>query len=156
MCGFAGFFSGPWPGDAAALRLKDMTDAIAHRGPDSEGQWLDSDAAVALGHRRLSIVELSVAGAQPMQSASGRYVIAFNGEIYNHQDLRTELDQCGRAPAWRGHSDTETLLAGFDAWGIHATVERTVGMFAFAVWDRQARTLTLARDRLGEKPLYYG
>lgn len=156
MCGFAGFFSGAWPGDAAALRLKAMTDAIAHRGPDAEGQWLDADAAIGLGHRRLSIVELSAAGAQPMQSASGRYVIAFNGEIYNHLDLRAELEQVGRAPAWRGHSDTETLLAGFDAWGIRATVERAVGMFAFAVWCRQGRTLTLTRDRLGEKPLYYG
>ena len=156
MCGFTGFFSGVWLGDTASTRLKAMTDAIAHRGPDSEGQWLDADVAIALGHRRLSIVELSAAGAQPMQSASGRYVMAFNGEIYNHLDLRAELDRAGHAPAWRGHSDTETLLAGFDAWGIRPTVERTLGMFAFAVWDRQARTLTLARDRLGEKPLYYG
>lgn len=123
MCGFAGFFSGAWPGDAAPLRLKAMTDAIAHRGPDSEGQWLDADAAIALGHRRLSIVELSAAGAQPMQSASGRYVIAFNGEIYNHLDLRAALEQGEHAPRWRGHCDTETLLAGFDAWGIRATVE---------------------------------
>jgi asparagine synthase (glutamine-hydrolysing) len=156
MCGFAGFLSSAWPGDAAPLRLKAMTDAIAHRGPDSQGQWLDADAAIALGHRRLSIVELSAAGAQPMPSASGRYVLAFNGEIYNHLDLRDELEQTGRAPAWRGHSDTETLVAGFDAWGIRATVERAVGMFAFAVWCRHTRTLTLARDRLGEKPLYYG
>ena len=144
MCGFAGFLSGAWPADAAPLRLKVMTDAIAHRGPDSEGQWLDADAAIALGHRRLSIVELSAAGAQPMQAASGRYVLAFNGEVYNHMDLRAELEQAGRAPAWRGHSDTETLLAGFDAWGIRATVERAVGMFAFAVWCRHTRTLTLA------------
>ena len=156
MCGFAGFFSGAWPGDAAPLRLKAMTDAIAHRGPDAEGQWLDADAAIGLGHRRLAIVELSAAGAQPMLSASGRYVLAFNGEIYNHLDLRAELDKSARAPAWRGHSDTETLLAGFDAWGIRATVERAVGMFAFAVWCRQTRALTLGRDRLGEKPLYYG
>lgn len=156
MCGFGGFFGGAWPGDMAPIRLKAMTDAIAHRGPDSEGQWLDADAAIGLGHRRLSIVELSAAGAQPMHSASSRYVLAFNGEIYNHLDLRAELEQCGRAPAWRGHSDTETLLAGFDAWGILATVERAVGMFAFAVWCRQTRTLTLARDRLGEKPLYCG
>ena len=156
MCGFAGFFSGQWPADAALAYLKAMTNVIASRGPDSEGHWLDADAAIGLGHRRLSIVELSAAGAQPMRSASGRYVIAFNGEIYNHLDLRAELDQRGRASGWRGHSDTETLLAGFDAWGIRATVERGVGMFAFAVWDRQARALTLARDRLGEKPLYYG
>ena len=156
MCGLAGFFSGAWPGVAAPVRLKAMTDAIAHRGPDSEGQWLDADAAIALGHRRLAIVELSAAGAQPMLSASGRYVLAFNGEIYNHLDMRAELEQSGRAPAWRGHSDTETLLAGFDAWGIRATALRAIGMFAFAVWCRQTRTLTLARDRLGEKPLYYG
>lgn len=112
MCGFAGFLSGPWAGDVAPLRLNAMTDAIAHRGPDSEGQWLDADAAIALGHRRLPIVELSAAGAQPMQSASGRYVMAFNGEIYNHMDLRAELEKAGHAAAWRGHSDTETLLAG--------------------------------------------
>lgn len=156
MCGFAGFFGGGWAGDVAPVRLRAMTNAIAHRGPDSEGQWLDADAGIALGHRRLSIVDLSAAGAQPMASASGRYVLAFNGEIYNHTDLRAELEGSARAPAWRGHSDSETLLAGFDAWGIGATTERAVGMFAFAVWCRQTRTLTLARDRMGEKPLYYG
>lgn len=156
MCGLAGFFGGPWPGDSASQRLRGMTDAITRRGPDSDGQWLDADAAIGLGHRRLAIVELSDAGAQPMTSAPGRYVLAFNGEIYNHMDLREELLRQGKAPAWRGHSDTETLLAGFEAWGIRGTVERAVGMFAFSVWDRQAHTLTLARDRLGEKPLYYG
>lgn len=156
MCGFTGFFGGQWPADGAQARLKGMTDLIANRGPDSEGHWLDADAGIALGHRRLAILELSAAGAQPMASAAGRYVIAFNGEIYNHLDLRVELDKGGHVPTWRGHSDTETLLAGFEAWGIQGTVERAVGMFAFAVWDRQARTLTLARDRLGEKPLYYG
>lgn len=156
MCGLAGFFGGRWPGDSASHQIKAMTDAIANRGPDSDGQWMDADAAIGLGHRRLSIVELSSAGAQPMVSVTGRYVFAFNGEIYNHLDLREELARSEQAPHWRGHSDTETLLAGFDAWGIRATVERTVGMFAFSVWDRQARVLTLARDRLGEKPLYYG
>jgi asparagine synthase (glutamine-hydrolysing) len=156
MCGFAGFFGGQWPADGAQARLKGMTDLIANRGPDSEGHWLDPDAGIALGHRRLAILELSPAGAQPMTSAGGRYVIAFNGEIYNHLDLRVELDKGEHGPAWRGHSDTETLLAGFEAWGIQGMVERAVGMFAFGVWDRQARTLTLARDRLGEKPLYYG
>ena len=156
MCGFAGFLGGGWQADTAKAQLRLMTNAIANRGPDSEGQWLDADAAIALGHRRLAVVELSAAGAQPMHSATGRYVLAFNGEIYNHLDMRAELEQTGRAPAWRGHSDTETLLAGFDAWGIRATVERTVGMFAFALWCRQTRTLTLARDRVGEKPLYYG
>lgn len=156
MCGFAGFLGGPWPGDAAPKRLKAMTDAIAFRGPDADGRWLDADAAIGLGHRRLAIVDLSAAGAQPMHSASSRFVLAFNGEIYNHLDLRTELEKAGSAPTWRGHSDTETLLAGFDAWGIRATLERALGMFAVAVWCRQTRTLTLARDRLGEKPLYYG
>lgn len=156
MCGIAGFFSGHWRGDSAPQHLKAMTDAIVNRGPDAAGQWLDADAAIGLGHRRLSVVELSEAGAQPMSSVSGRYVLVFNGEIYNHLDLRAELAQSGAAAGWRGHSDTETLLAGFEGWGIRTTVERSVGMFAFAVWDRQNRTLTLARDRMGEKPLYYG
>jgi len=140
-----------------------MALTIGHRGPDDAGTWADEQAGIALGHRRLSIVDLSPAGHQPMPSASGRYVIAFNGEIYNHLVLRKELEamDCRASLAmteagWRGHSDTETLLAGFDAWGIQATVERCIGMFAFAVWDRQERTLTLGRDRLGEKPLYYG
>lgn len=156
MCGFTGYFSGQWPGEQALPRLARMTATLTHRGPDSDGHWLDADAGIALGHRRLAIVDLSPAGAQPMPSPCGRYVVAFNGEIYNHGMLRTELARSGMAPTWRGHSDTETLLAGFEAWGIQATVERAVGMFAFAVWDRQARTLTLGRDRLGEKPLYYG
>ena len=112
MCGCAGFLATPWPGDAAPARLKATTDVIAHRGPDSEEQWLDADAAIALGHRRLSIVELSVVGALLMQLASGRYVMAFNGEISNHMDLRAELEQAGPVSAWRGHSNTETLLAG--------------------------------------------
>lgn len=156
MCGLAGFLGGQWSGDSVSQCLKAMTDAIVRRGPDAEGQWMDMEGAIGLGHRRLSIVDLSAAGAQPMFSASGRYVIAFNGEIYNHMDLREDMQAQGGAPAWRGHSDTETLLAGFDAWGIRATVERAIGMFAFAVWDRQSRTLTLARDRMGEKPMYYG
>lgn len=129
-----------------------MGEAIAHRGPDDSGVWLDADAGIGLSHRRLSILDLSPAGHQPMASASGRYVIAFNGEIYNHLGLRRQLDD----PAWRGHSDTETLLAGFESWGIEQTLQRAVGMFAIALWDRETRTLTLARDRLGEKPLYYG
>jgi asparagine synthase (glutamine-hydrolysing) len=133
-----------------------MTRALTHRGPDDEGVWVDAEAGIGLGHRRLSIVDLSLAGHQPMISASGRYVITFNGEIYNHAELRAELLGQGHEVAWRGHSDTETLLAGFDAWGIKATLQRASGMFAFGVWDKQDRTLTLARDRLGEKPLYYG
>ena len=129
-----------------------MATALALRGPDDAGAWCEQ--GVGLGHARLSIVDLSAAGHQPMHSASGRFVIAFNGEIYNHEDLRAELATA--APTWRGHSDTETLLAGFEAWGVEPTVRRAVGMFAFAVWDRRDRTLTLGRDRLGEKPLYYG
>ena len=158
MCGFAGFLGGDgWhDGGACHATLARMTDAMHARGPDDAGYWLDPEARVALGHRRLAIVDLSPAGHQPMPSASGRWMIAFNGEIYNHLDLRQELHASGLAPAWRGHSDTETLLAGFDAWGVRETVERAVGMFAFAVWDRASAVLTLARDRLGEKPLYYG
>jgi asparagine synthase (glutamine-hydrolysing) len=133
-----------------------MTRALAHRGPDSDGAWFDEAAGLALGHRRLAIVDLSPAGAQPMQAVSGRWVMAFNGEIYNHLQLRAELEKASLAPVWRGHSDTETLLAGFDAWGIRATIEKCVGMFAMAVWCRQTQSLTLVRDRLGEKPLYYG
>jgi asparagine synthase (glutamine-hydrolysing) len=133
-----------------------MSRALAHRGPDDEGVWVDADAGIGFGHRRLSIVDLSPAGHQPMISASGRYVITFNGEIYNHAELRTELRAEGHETAWRGHSDTETLLAGFDAWGVKRTLQVASGMFAFGLWDRQERTLTLARDRLGEKPLYYG
>ncbi len=145
--------------DAEAVASR-MATKIASRGPDSYGSWADIDVGIALAHRRLSIVDRSTAGHQPMFGSSGRYVIAFNGEIYNHLDLRTKLDNASigetAALEWRGHSDTETLLAGFAAWGIRATVEQCIGMFAFAVWDRQERVLSLVRDRLGEKPLYYG
>ena len=136
--------------------LPRMTDALVHRGPDDRGDWFDPEAGIALGHRRLSILDLSPAGHQPMASASGRWVIAFNGEIYNHLDLRGSLEAARQAPSWRGHSDTETLLAAFEAWGVEATLKRCGGMFAFALWDRQERCLWLARDRFGEKPLYYG
>ena len=158
MCGIAGFITAGDGNSPELMRqlLVAMSNAVNHRGPDDEGSWSDAQAGVWLGHRRLSIVDLSLAGHQPMQSASGRYIIAFNGEIYNHLSLRQEIDAAGEAPSWRGHSDTETFLQGFDFWGIQNTVERAVGMFAFAVWDRQNRTLTLGRDRLGEKPLYYG
>src|SRR3954471_7803543 len=158
MCGISGFLRSSASAGPDALRAASagMTDAIAHRGPDGEGCWVDAEAGIALGHRRLAIVELSEAGAQPMASASGRYQLSYNGEIYNHLELRRVLEEAGRAPNWRGHSDTETLLAGFEAWGVEECLRRAVGMFAFGLWDRRERTLTLARDRLGEKPLYYG
>ena len=158
MCGFAGFLGTHQTGQASddLPTLERMGNAIAHRGPDDSGLWADAAARIGLSHRRLAIVDLSAAGHQPMHSASGRYVLAFNGEIYNHMELRAELGKDGLAPAWRGHSDTETLLAGFAAWGIQETVVRAIGMFAIAVWDREDRKLTLIRDRLGEKPLYYG
>lgn len=155
MCGIAGFF-GFKHLTQPAQTLADMTASLAHRGPDAQGVWFDSDAQIALGHRRLAIVDLSVAGQQPMTSACGRYICVFNGEIYNHQALRQDLERTGVAPDWRGHSDTETLLAGFAQWGIEATLQKTVGMFAIALWDKQERSLTLMRDRMGEKPLYYG
>lgn len=158
MCGITGFL---WPagqsqGQDAETRLQAMMTAIAHRGPDSQGQWIDRDAGVALGHLRLAIVDLSPAGHQPMVSACGRYRIVYNGEIYNHRKLRAELEEAGHAPDWRGTSDTEVLLAGVTAWGFEETLARTQGMYAIALWDRETRRLTLARDRLGEKPLYYG
>lgn len=153
MCGIVGFVGSAASGgimDAKQLAL-DMARTLRHRGPDSEGAWVDG-AGVALAHRRLSILDLSSAGDQPMASESGRFVLIFNGEIYNHLDLRKELQQ----ENWRSHSDTETLLAAFQAWGIQKTLQRVAGMFALALWDRRARSLTLARDRFGEKPLFYG
>lgn len=156
MCGIAGFLSLGMTGEAAAAQLKAMTDSIAHRGPDGEGAWFDDSVGLALGHRRLAIIDLSPAGAQPMTSPSGRYVTVYNGEIYNFEELRTELAGLGAAPVWNGHSDTEVMLAAFDRWGIPDTLSRLNGMFALAIWDRKRRVLTLARDRFGEKPLYYG
>lgn len=152
MCGFAGFLTTAGL-DSFEATLSRMADAIRHRGPDDSGLWADSTAGIGLAHRRLSIVDLSPAGHQPMVSATGRYVVVFNGEIYNHLTLRKDLF---RAKTWRGHSDTETLLAGFEVWGVIATIQRAIGMFAIAVWDRESQTLTLVRDRIGEKPLYYG
>jgi asparagine synthase (glutamine-hydrolysing) len=157
MCGLTGLWQ---PKGCAAKQVRDivlrMADTLVHRGPDDAGVWVDKSAGVALGHRRLAILDLSPAGHQPMVSVRGRLVIAFNGEIYNHLALRQQLQAQGAAPAWRGHSDTETLLAAIEAWGIEATLKKAVGMFALALWNRETRTLTLARDRMGEKPLYYG
>ncbi|HEX5818292.1 MAG TPA: asparagine synthase (glutamine-hydrolyzing) [Gemmatimonadales bacterium] len=153
MCGIVGVL-GPSHVDEAVLQS--MCRAVHHRGPDDSGTWLDGEAGVGLGHARLSILDLSCAGHQPMLSAGGRYAMVFNGEIYNHLELRAEIARRAGAIAWRGHSDTETLLAAIEVWGLEATLVRAVGMFAIALWDRERRTLALARDRLGEKPLYYG
>jgi asparagine synthase (glutamine-hydrolysing) len=152
MCGIVGFVDRD-SGVESAQRLEGMIASIAHRGPDDSGMWFDSKHGIALGHKRLSILDLSSAGHQPMESSCGRYVIIFNGEIYNHLELRSTLKH---DVAWRGHSDTESLLAHFTDFGIVATIESAVGMFAFAVWDRFEKDLYLARDRIGEKPLYYG
>jgi asparagine synthase (glutamine-hydrolysing) len=155
MCGLTGFWH---PGVAAELSaIEAMAIAIRHRGPDAGGTWLDSVAGLALGHRRLSIIDLSAAGTQPMRSHCGRYVISFNGEVYNFEAVRAELRAHGLAPAhWRGHSDTEVVLEAIAAWGLEVALGKFVGMFALAVWDRERRSLHLARDRMGEKPLYYG
>lgn len=153
MCGIAGFFSpGGIKGEAATIRR--MTDTLIHRGPDDGGVWQDARAGVALGNRRLAIVDLSPEGHQPMHSADGRYVLAFNGEIYNFPALRGELEGLGHT--FRGHSDTEVMLAAFTEWGVDEALRRFNGMLAFALWDRKERILHLARDRFGEKPLYYG
>ena len=154
MCGIAGLFR---PGGLVArdeLALAAMTERLAHRGPDASGVWCAAAAGIALGHRRLSILDLSSAGAQPMLSASGRYAIVFNGEIYNFADLRAELEARGAAPVWRGHSDTEILLATIEAFGVEAALPRLRGMFAFGLFDLETRRLFLARDAFGEKPLY--
>ncbi len=157
MCGLTGFWqTSPTSSESIVAITQRMADRIVHRGPDDDGIWCDADAGIALGFRRLSILDLSPAGHQPMASVSGRYVVVYNGEIYNHLALRGELEAAGAAPAWRGHSDTETLLACIDAWGLERTLGACVGMFALALWDRAERALSLARDRFGEKPLYYG
>ena len=157
MCGIAGFIS-YYPDQIADYErfAAKMGAAISYRGPDAAGTWADRAIGVALAHQRLAVLELGVAGHQPMHSTSGRYVMAFNGEIYNHLDLRRELDSLGLSPPWCGHSDTETLLAAIDVWGLESTLERSVGMWALALIDRQERILHLARDRFGEKPLYWG
>jgi len=156
MCGIAGFWD--TPREVGGVELKQvvlrMAAALRHRGPDDQGTWADVSAGLALGHRRLAILDLSAEGHQPMHSADGRYVLAFNGMIYNFHTLRSTLQERGHV--FRGHSDTEVMLAAFCEWGHLQALERFVGMFAFALWDRQARTLSLVRDRAGEKPLYYG
>lgn len=158
MCGIAGFWTFPaaMNGELGGQTLKRMASAIRHRGPDEDGYWQDVDSGVGLAHRRLSILDLSPAGSQPMQSRSSRYVIVYNGEIYNHVDLRRQLENEGRTDPWHGHSDTETLLAAIEAWGLERALQAACGMFAFAVWDKKNKVLFLARDRVGEKPLFYG
>lgn len=152
MCGITGMLIRR-PIDRTALAA--MTAQLVHRGPDADGLWVDDRAGVGLGHRRLSIVDLSEAGAQPMMSDCERFIIVFNGEIYNHFLLRAELETAGPM-SWKGHSDTETLLMCISKWGLSRALERAAGMFAFALWDRSKCVLTLVRDRMGEKPLYYG
>ncbi|MDQ3289174.1 MAG: asparagine synthase (glutamine-hydrolyzing) [Pseudomonadota bacterium] len=154
MCGLAGFLTRA-PLNLSAIARR-MADTIQHRGPDDGGEWIDAEAGVAMAHRRLSIVDLSPAGHQPMVSAGGRWVLVYNGEVYNHADLRRRLEVENAAPSWRGHSDTETLLAAVEAWGVEKTLQLSRGMFGLAAWDRNDRALWLARDRFGEKPLYYG
>ena len=158
MCGFTGFYLNSGEGTPVDLEkiIANMTDKLEHRGPDDRGTWLDHKHSIALGHRRLAIVDVSSSGHQPMTSASSRYVIALNGEVYNHSELRNELDLINPNSQWNGHSDTETLLAGIEAWGIEKTLSKAVGMFAIALWDKKNHTLNLIRDRFGEKPLYYG
>jgi asparagine synthase (glutamine-hydrolysing) len=156
MCGLTGFVASATASEDLVSIVRRMHAALAHRGPDDAGEWVDADSGAALGFRRLAIIDLSPAGHQPMLSASSRYVATLNGEIYNFEELRRELRAAGLAPPFRGHSDTEVMLAAFDAWGIDAAVRRFNGMFAIAVWDREARKLLLIRDRMGVKPLYFG
>ena len=156
MCGFVGFLGPPRRAEDLARIAAHMAAAIAHRGPDDQGQWTDAEAGLALAHCRLSIQDLSPAGHQPMVSQSGRWIIVYNGELYNSNELRAKLEQSSGTLCWRGHSDTEILLAAIDMWGPTKALEGAVGMFAFAAWDRRDRQLILARDRLGEKPLYWG
>ena len=155
MCGLTGFLNSSRNETSEQMLavVGRMADTLHHRGPDDTGTWCDADTGIALGFKRLSIVDLSQAGHQPMTSSCGRYVIVYNGEVYNHAELRAELTEKGHS--FRGHSDTETLIEGFVEWGIEPTIERCIGMFAFAVWDTQEHMLTLGRDRLGKKPLYF-
>jgi len=154
MCGFGGFVSKGLNEAIGQSCLKRMAVSLKHRGPDAEGFWSDREMGVFLSHTRLSILDLSALGSQPMESQSGRYVITFNGEIYNWRQLKNELS--ARGATFLGHSDTEVMLAAFEAWGVEQALTRFAGMFAFALADRDKQRLYLARDRLGEKPLYYG
>jgi asparagine synthase (glutamine-hydrolysing) len=156
MCGITGFLDTSRSKSREQLTLiaRRMATSLRHRGPEDEGVWVDPTTGIAFGHRRLSIIDLSPMGHQPMHSSSGRYVITFNGEIYNFKALRQELAQLGET--FRGHSDTEIMLAAIARWGVEASLKKFNGMFAFGLWDREEQTLYLSRDRAGEKPLYYG
>lgn len=153
MCGITGILA--YKSDPGEL-IELMNNQIINRGPDTSGVWIDEDRRVALGHRRLSILDLSEAGAQPYVSRSGRYVLVYNGEIYNVEAIREELNNANHQMAWRGHSDTEVLLEAIELWGLEATLCKCKGMWALAVYDRETHVISLARDRIGEKPLYYG
>ena len=158
MCGLTGFIGGNKSYnilDSSPI-INSMLSKIHHRGPDDHGTWSDSNNRVILGHKRLSIIDTSIAGHQPMHSHSKRYVIIFNGEIYNQAELKTKLNNDNKAPNWSGTSDTEILLACFDVWGVKKTISNCVGMFSIALWDREYKKLNLIVDRVGEKPLYYG
>ena len=156
MCGIVGFIDSSRTGNPEYLTrtVESMLAPLRHRGPDDAGLWIDPSAGIALAHRRLAIVDLSPSGHQPMASSCGRCVLTYNGEIFNHAELREELTAAGRS--FRGHSDSEVLVEACAAWGVEAALRKLVGMFAFALWDRTARTLTLARDRIGKKPLFWG
>ena len=156
MCGIAGIWKPRYRGNELREIAYSMAQALMHRGPDDGGVWISNDSGVCLAHRRLAVVDLSPEGRQPMRSRCGRYVIAYNGEIYNYLDLRQELEHAGAVMSWRGHSDTEVVLAAIAHWGIESALQRFTGMFALAVWNDANKTLHLARDRIGEKPLYYG
>jgi len=155
MCGIAGILRRMGGQTPIRDNVARMTSAMAHRGPDASAIWTDVDARICFGHRRLAIQDLSAAGAQPMHSDCGRLSVTYNGELYNHLSIRSELEAAGAAPAWRGHSDTETMLYAVRHWGIKEALKRLNGMFAFALWDARDRSLTLGRDRFGEKPLFY-
>jgi asparagine synthase (glutamine-hydrolysing) len=156
MCGIVGFWSNFQDEEENKINIIKMSEELNHRGPDYGGYWNDNSEALYISHRRLSIIDLSVAGNQPMLSHSGRYLISFNGEIYNHFEIKKNLEKEKKFIKWRGHSDTEILLELIELYGLEKALLKCVGMFALALWDRKEKCLQLARDRIGEKPLYYG